>query len=136
MDRRNLIMVSVAAVLIAAAVFYYYASRPSAKGEIPREIKLNGACLACRQPVRLEPKLGDPQPYTCPKCGERAVYSLFICRACGKHFVPNLERRAEGEFPALPMIPSCPACGSTNVGGYTGDETVPADELILPNWPG
>jgi len=121
-------------VLIAAAVLYY-ATRPGAKGEIPREIALNGVCLACKQPVQLVAKLGTPRPYTCPECAERAVYPLFICRNCGNYFVPNLEPRAEGEFPALPMIPSCPACGSSNVGGYTGDELPPADQLVLPDWP-
>ena len=134
MDRRNLILGALAGVLLLIAIVYY-ATRPSAKGRIPREIRANCACLACRQHVRLEAKVVDPLPYECPECGERAAYPLFLCRDCGKYFVPNLERRGDRELPALPIMPSCAACGSRNVGAYAGDETIAADELILPPWP-
>ena len=110
MDRRNLILGALAGVLLLIAIVYY-ATRPSAKARIPTEIRANCACLACRQHVRVEAKVVDPVPYECPECGERAAYPLF------------------------PIMPSCAACGSRNVGAYAGDETIAADELILPPWP-
>jgi DNA-directed RNA polymerase subunit RPC12/RpoP len=134
MNRRDLILGVIAAVLIIAAIGYY-SSRPSVTAELPQEIKLNAACLACRQHVQMVAGLRDPKPYECPECSERAVYPLLLCRDCGKHFVPNLERREESEFPKMPMMPSCPSCGSVNVGSYLGTETIPADELVLPAWP-
>ena len=140
MNRKNLILGATAVVIFLVAVVYY-ASRPGAGADIPKTIKANCACLACRQAVRVEAALTQPKPYECPECGERAVYPVLICRDCGKYFVPNLERRAPVEgieqenFPRMPIMPSCTACGSTNVGGYTGQEEIPSDELLLPEWP-
>jgi len=131
MDRRNLILGALAVILILIAVVYYTRS-PSARAPIPREVQANCACLACRQHVRVEAKVVDPPPYACPLCSERAAYPLFVCRDCGKYFVPNLVASADQELPAMPVMPSCPSCGSTNVGGYIGDETIAAEELILP----
>lgn len=134
MNRRDLILAVIAAALILAAIGYY-ASRPGATAELPQEIKLNAACLACRQHVRIVAGLTDPKPYECPECSERAVYPLLLCGDCGKHFVPNLEPREEVEFPQMPMVPSCLSCGSTSAGSYLGTDAVPADELLLPPWP-
>jgi predicted RNA-binding Zn-ribbon protein involved in translation (DUF1610 family) len=134
MNRRNSMLGALAGFLLVIAVVYY-ATRPGATGRIPREVRANCACLACRQHVRVEAKVVDPLPYECPQCGERAAYPLLVCRDCGKYFVPNLERRGEGELPTPPIMPFCAACGSPNVGGYAGDDTIPAEELILPPWP-
>lgn len=134
MDRRNLILGCVAGVLILVAIVYY-ARRPSASAEMPREIKASCACLACGQHVRIVAEVVDVPPYDCPDCGEQAAYPLYVCRDCGKHSVPNLMRRGDDEFPSLPVVPSCTACGSANVGAYTGSETIPSEELVLPAWP-
>lgn len=134
MDRRNLILAGVAGVLILVAIVYYV-SRPSASAEFPDEIKTNCACLACRQHVRIEAKLTDVPPHECPECGQQAAYPIFLCRGCGKYFVPNLTPAEGGQPPGLPMIPTCSTCGSQDAGGYTGTETIPSDELVLPPWP-
>ena len=140
MKRKNLILGAVAAVIFLVAVVYYV-THSGAGAEIPKTIKANCACLVCRQAVRIEAALTQPQPYECPECGERAVYPVLICRDCGKYFVPNLERRPpvegieEERLPKMPIMPSCPACGSRNVGSYIGDEPIPEDELVLPEWP-
>lgn len=134
MDRRNLILGGVAGVLILVAILYTV-TRPSVGAKIPQEIRPNCACLACRQHVRITAKLTDPRPFACPECRERAAYPLLICYDCGRHFVPRLIRHADSELPSMPMVPSCLACGSMNVGGYTGSEMIPADELVLPPWP-
>ena len=134
MNRRDLILGGVAATLILIAVVYVV-TRPSASAELPSEVKANCACLACRQHVLVAAGVTDPRPYKCPECGERAAYPLLVCRDCGKHFVPNLERRGDKELPVPPIMPSCTACGSRNVGAYAGAETIPAEELVLPPWP-
>ena len=134
MDRRNLTLGAAAGVLILIAIVYY-ATRPSARAQLPTDIKANCACLACRQHIRIATKVAMPLPYECPECGERAAYPLFVCRDCGKYFVPNLERHEEEEFPTMPFTPTCPACGNTKVGGYTGSEMIPSEELLLPEWP-
>jgi len=138
MNRRNLILGSVAALLIAVAVVYTL-TRPKVGADLPREISANCACLACKQPVQIVARTKEPRPYTCPKCGQRAVYPLYQCHACGKVFVPNLVTYEDEEFPeqypAIPVVPSCSTCGSTNVGAYIGQEPVAADQLVLPPWP-
>jgi DNA-directed RNA polymerase subunit RPC12/RpoP len=134
MDRRNLILGGVAALLILVAIVYYV-TRPGATAGIPSIVKVNCVCLACKQQVGVNEKLTEPRPYRCPRCGERAAYPLFYCRDCGAYFVPNLVPQGGGEPPALPMIPSCPSCSGGNVGAYTGDETIPSEELVLPEWP-
>jgi DNA-directed RNA polymerase subunit RPC12/RpoP len=134
MDRRNLILGGIAATLLLVAILYAV-TRPSASAKIPHEIKANCACLACRQHVLVSAEVTDSRPYECPECGERAAYPLLLCRDCGKYFVPNLERRGDGELPSMPIMPSCTACGSRNVGAYSGTEMIPAEELVLPPWP-
>ena len=113
----------------------YTVTRPNVGAKIPREISANCACLACRQHVRITAKIVDPLPYECPECGEQAAYPLLVCRDCGKHFVPNLVKHEDEELPGMPVVPSCTACGSQNVGGYAGTETIASDKLILPRWP-
>jgi hypothetical protein len=134
MDRRNLILGGVAVLLLVVAVGYYV-SRPSASAELPRETKVSGACLECRQHVQVVADLRAPRPFECPRCDARAVYPLFLCRDCGKHSVPKLERRGDAELPKIPIMPSCLSCGSVNVGNYLGTEIIPAGELVLPDWP-
>jgi DNA-directed RNA polymerase subunit RPC12/RpoP len=134
MNRRNLVLGGIAGVLIVAAVGYTV-TRPSVSADLPTEIRPSCACLACGQHVHVGVKLTAPKPYTCPECGERAAYPLFVCRDCGAYFVPNLVHYEDSELPSLPVVPSCPSCGSTRVGNYTGDETIPSGELILPEWP-
>jgi DNA-directed RNA polymerase subunit RPC12/RpoP len=134
MGQRKLILAGVAAVLIVVAVVYTVA-RPSISADLPTEIKPSCACLACRQHVRIAVKVTAPKPYECPSCGERAAYPLFVCRECGKYFVPDLVHHGDSELPSLPVVPACPACGSTRVGNYTGSETIPPEELVLPPWP-
>jgi len=129
-----MILGGVAGVLVLAAIVYYV-TRPGAQATVPREIRVNCACLACGKHVRVEAALNAPRPFKCPECGERAVYPLFVCNECGVYFVPNLERRGDSEFPKLPIMPHCPSCGSALVGAYTGDEDIPAEELVLPEWP-
>ena len=140
MERKNLILGAASGVIFLIAIVYYV-TRPSAGADTPRSIKANCACLACRQPVFVEAAVTEPRPYTCPECGERAVYPVLVCRKCGKYFVPNLvpftpiEGIEEEGFPSTPIMPSCPACGSSDVRGYTGDEPPTADQLLLPKWP-
>jgi predicted RNA-binding Zn-ribbon protein involved in translation (DUF1610 family) len=134
MDRRNIILGAIAGVLILVAIVYA-ATRKGAGADLPTEFKANCVCLACRQQVRIESRVVDRSPYECPKCGKRAVYPMFVCRDCGKYGVPKLARREGDEFPSIPMVPSCSACGSQNVGGYTGTDIIPAEELALPDWP-
>ena len=135
MNRRDAILLGVAVVAGGAGVIYY-ATRSKAGAEIPKEIKVNCACLACRQHVRLVAGLTEPRPYVCPECGERAAYPLLECFKCGKHFVPNLERREGMDLPSMPVVPSCPACGSSQVGAYREQEGVlTSEELLLPSWP-
>jgi hypothetical protein len=134
MDRRNVILGGIAGVLILAAIVYTV-TRPKVSADLPTEVKVNCACLACRQHVRVTAKVTDPCPYKCPECGERAAYPLFVCRDCGAYFVPNLVPREDREWPSMPVVPSCLKCGSANVGGYIGDEMIPSDKLVLPKWP-
>ena len=142
MDKKNLIMGGAAAIIFLVAIIYYV-SRPGAEAPLPSAVKANCACLACRQAVFVKASLSDLQPYKCPECGERAVYPVLVCRDCGKLFVPNLERRGGGEvegieeenLPQVPIVPSCISCGSTNVGSYLGDEEIPSEDLLLPDWP-
>jgi hypothetical protein len=134
MGRRNVVLGAVAGLFIVVAAVYHF-TRPSATADLPRQVGVNCACLECRQHVRVSAKVSDPRPYECPECGARAAYPLLECRDCGKKFVPNLGRYPDEEFPLMPVVPSCLACGSRNVGGYKGDETIPAEELVLPEWP-
>ena len=134
MGRRNLILVALAGLLIIVAATYYF-SRPSPTADLPREVRVSCVCLDCQQQVQIRAKVSNPAPYECPECGSRAVYTLLVCHDCGKKFVPNLERYPDEEYPLPPVIPSCLACGSRNVGGYSGDEPIPEDELVLPEWP-
>jgi DNA-directed RNA polymerase subunit RPC12/RpoP len=133
-DRRNLIVGGIAlAIFAAAALLYYWRANPSA--QLPKQVGGQYACLACKRNVQLTHGTRETPPFTCPDCRQRAAYPLLVCNACRKHFVPNLERRAEAEFPKLPIMPSCLACGSINVGAYIGAEPIPADQLVLPKWP-
>jgi hypothetical protein len=134
MNPRNLVLGGIAGVLIVVAIVYYV-SRPSVRAELPKELRLNCACLACRQHVRVTVGITDPRPYECPECGERAAYPLFVCRDCGAYFVPNLVHYEDREFPSMPVVPACLKCGSTKVGAYIGAETIPPDQLVLPRWP-
>ncbi len=134
MDKRNLTLTGIAVALLAAATVYYF-TRSGAQARMPSKVSVNCACLACRKFVGVDAKITDPKPFTCPLCGQRAAYPLLMCRDCGAYFVPNLERSPDGEFPQMPMAPSCPKCGSRNVGAYVGREPIPADKLILPKWP-
>ena len=133
MTKRDTIL-TVTAVGFIAVAGYYYAAHSKTTARMPTVIHANCACLACRQHVQLQPRLTEPVPYVCPLCNQQAVYPLFKCRHCGKRFVPNLVRR-EGELPGMPVVPVCPSCGGADVGGYTGEEILATEEMILPEWP-
>jgi len=134
MNKKQLILGAGAAALLVVAIVYY-ATRPNAKAVIPNQVTVHCACLACQKHVELEVATRAQAPYECPDCGERAAYPLFLCSECGKYGVPVLQ--AGEEFPKIPMIPSCSACGKQPMMGYmgNGDDIPPDDQLALPKWP-
>ena len=134
MDKRNITLLAVAGVLILVALVYTM-SRDSVSADLPTKYNAHCACMACKQHVRIAAKITDQRPYTCPECGERAVFPLFKCQDCGKYCVPNLMLRADAEFPSVPMIPSCSACGSQNIRVYIGTETIPSEEINFRSGP-
>ena len=134
MDRRNVVLGAIAGILILVAIVYT-ATRKGTGADLPTKFRANCVCMECRRQVRIEAKVVERSPYECPECGKRAVYPMFFCLECGKRGVPRLERREGREFPSIPMVPSCSACGSQRMGAYLGAETIPAEVLVLPDWP-
>lgn len=133
--RRNIVLGGSVIVLFALAAYLYF-SRAGAQAELPQEYTIDGVCLACQQEARITASFDEPAPSACPHCGERAVYPWMYCFDCKKRFIPNLEQRGSGP-PRYPIVPSCRACGSRNVGQYVPEDPLqkPIGDAPLPEWP-
>jgi hypothetical protein len=131
---RNALLLSVAAVLLIAAGLRLTFSHSTAG--VPARFTADAVCLACQQDVTVTPKLSEPAPWKCPKCGEQAAYTWLYCPRCEVKFIPELVR-VHGRPPRQPMIPTCPRCGGQHVTAYWAkDPEQPAQgRLPLPKWP-
>jgi predicted RNA-binding Zn-ribbon protein involved in translation (DUF1610 family) len=135
-SRRDLIFGAVAVVILVVAAVLYFRRAGSAEAKLPERVRLYGACLACQETVEVDHNLRQTPPYSCPQCGELAVYPWYYCRDCRTQFVPTLVPREDREYPTLPVVPSCPACGSTDVGGYRPHPDLEVSDIApLPPWP-
>lgn len=132
---RNAAVGVIAVALIAFAVYRF--GRAGGAAPIPSQYTIEGVCLACKNEVRADASLNQPQPLRCPSCGQDAVYEWMYCNACKKRFVPNLARPDPQGPPRVPVVPSCSACGSTNVTAYIPEDPTqqPVGDAPLPPWP-
>jgi hypothetical protein len=121
------------ALLIAAVLFVRSLSGGS---RLPRTTSIDGVCLNCHESGEFTYPVSQSEPLTCPKCGERAVYSWFFCHNCNRRFVPNLETHPDRP-PSVPVVPVCPACGSSRTGSYIKEDPTqqPVGDAPLPKWP-
>lgn len=104
--------------------------------ELPSEYTIKGVCLACKQEAEAVYRSGEEEPFTCKKCGERAVYSWWYCMACNKRFIPEMMKRPDGP-PKVPPMPRCPGCGSPRTGAWVPDDPTQSakGDVPLPAWP-
>lgn len=129
--------IAVGVVAVGLAV-YFFSRNTGDKDKYPRQLTVDGVCLACKQEVKARIKaVSDFAPYDCPNCKEMAVYPWFYCDNCRKRFVPELIPGAghDGK-PALPAAPKCSGCRSNLVMQYIpGFSPPPAGDAPLPKWP-
>jgi len=132
--KKNLLLVSLAVVLLAGAAGYAYWRRDPGT---PTRYPVYGVCLACKQEGTGEYGPDERPPVVCPHCGEQALYPWYICRSCAVRFVPALRPTGDGTPPALPLMPPCPKCGGTATGTWDPgfDEGVATGDMPLPPWP-
>ncbi|MBI5863175.1 MAG: hypothetical protein HZB38_01415 [Planctomycetes bacterium] len=133
---RNTVVLVVALVLLGVAGWRLLGTgRPP--GTLPSHSAHEAACLACKSRVQVEHSVREIAPYICPKCGERASYTLMYCTECKSVFVPNLVYNEVEKAYGPPMIPACLKCSGTHaVGLEPRDPTqAPQGDMLLPKWP-
>jgi len=93
--RARVKQIAAVAIILLAAVFLVYRF---AGGPAYAQVK----CESCGA------EFGAPEnsdwPIECPECGEEAVYSLVMCRACGEYYISK----------GIGYGKSCPKCKSPN----------------------
>jgi len=134
--RRNLVLGITAAVLFVAAATLFM-TRSGGAADLPGEYAINGICLACRQECHAAYNFREPEPHTCPHCGEQAVYAWRYCAECKLRFVPRLNRPDPAGPLRVPPFARCPVCNSSNVMAYDAEapDQQPTGDAPLPKWP-
>ena len=133
-QRNALLGVVAVAALAGAGTLFFRAAKSTS---LPETFSVTGVCLSCKEESQTTHKLGERDPFECPKCHKTSVYTWSFCMDCQKRFVPNLERQVPGEPLRIPMPIRCPACGGTNVSVYQPGYIDAADikgDLALPKW--
>jgi len=104
--RRQILIGSIGALLIAGAAVVYVLLRPYDNAAADDRYPIRTQCQACGYRDTFHVPHNQSFPMKCPSCGEVAVQPIWRCRACGHEFVPA-QRGAETR---------CPICGSERVG--------------------
>lgn len=133
---RNVTLLAVAAIALGLAAWQFF-GRSKAEGTVPSRSAHEAMCLACKQRVQVEHSVRDIAPFPCPKCGEKAAYTMTYCRDCRTIFVPGLVYNEFEKTHVLPMVPVCPKCGKSHTGVFDPRDPgqTPKGEPILPKWP-
>ncbi len=129
-------VVALIGLATAGVLLYNYATTPKDESPIPLTYNVQAVCLSCSKPANLTRGVTDVQPFECPACSKKAVFSWYYCYGCSKRFVPQPEV-VEGQQARLPVRVTCPSCGSENVSAVSpADPTQkPSGDLPLPKWP-
>lgn len=133
---RNLVLLAIAAAALGLAAWQMFGRGPP-PGTLPIRSAHEAACLACRARVQVEHAVRDIAPFPCPKCGQKAAYTMMYCRDCRSVFVPNLVYNEYEKTYGLPMVPVCLKCSGTRTGGFDPKDPsqTPQGEALLPKWP-
>ncbi|MFH1746588.1 MAG: hypothetical protein ABIG44_06020 [Planctomycetota bacterium] len=137
MEKKQKNLISVIVIVVALGVSGYLLTGYFNPSTLPSEYSSKGICLACQAEVTASHGAEEHAPFTCPQCGETAVYPWLYCYDCQKLFVPALVIPADGGPPRMPGHPVCSACGSPNYGSYVEGmpNQQPVGKAPLPNWP-
>ncbi len=133
--QRNTVLGGVAIVAIAAAAYFTFSGYGRQK-PLPTTVHTLGVCLANGKDVEITHELDEVAPWTCPECGEQAVYPWLYCFDCQRRFVPKLDRDSQGIL-RMPPYPACPACGSQSYSAFKPEDRrqeLKRKDARLPKW--
>lgn len=104
--RRRRVLVACGGLLLLALAGGVYASLWARSRErVPDRFAVRLRCATCGHEQDADAGYQQDFPWTCPRCGEKALRVLWACRACGHLFLP-----------ASDETPACPKCASQRVG--------------------
>jgi hypothetical protein len=97
----------IAVVVIVAAIALAIRNWQGAGGSVSGlTAERDVVCEACKEVFVMELPIEPRPPYTCQKCGKKAVYLAVRCMRCGNVYAYHLDDEQ----------PKCPACGSPEAG--------------------